>query len=241
MHDRGTGVAFAELVNLSDLLIIYLTLGAPLAVYKYLQTVGLGRSRRAGAALLTFTFWIPEFVRLGRRYLTNAYSATDLVSRPEISSKVSRLTELENSAARPTSHRRHFRSRDVRASIEGYLGLFTQPQYIHDKVLPAGNAFLAAAGRSDTQLGAICLARRNSEKVKRHQEITRSGFLDLFRTFPRSGPEFARALELGIQIAESVEDDTAVRHLTQLRPAAKAARTAEVLSVAVPSGPAKAD
>src|SRR5688572_21819863 len=77
-----------------DILIVYLAFGSPLAVYRYLETRGAGTWPRIGHAVLALVFWIPSVIRIGYRYLTNAYFIDAFVSRKNLDSSGRQLSDL---------------------------------------------------------------------------------------------------------------------------------------------------
>ena len=86
-------VAFVQIdMTLTDLLIIYLAFGAPLAVYKYLQNRGAEIGRRILVSSFTFVFWLPAAAEIGYLYFTNAYFGGAFVSRRDLVSADEKLS-----------------------------------------------------------------------------------------------------------------------------------------------------
>src|SRR5690349_17091251 len=111
-------------MNLSDIIIVYLAFGAPVAAYKYLQDRNVERRIRIVTSLIVWLFWIPAAVRLGYRYFTNAYSDHAFVSQKILDSADGELTALcEATKASLLTSGCALSMHDVRETLERYVGL----------------------------------------------------------------------------------------------------------------------
>lgn len=202
---------------ISEILIVYLALGAPLAVYKYLETRGVSGQRRFLVSLATFFFWIPFAIRLSVRHLTNASNNTHFVS-PVLKKSSSRggRNRLEAARAAVIEAGCRLSIHDVREVIERYVGL-SEAAAVNDGPDGRDKAtnFLEAAGRSG-KLGAICLSRRERNRMQRHLDDARQSFLDLFAQLAGKERSRVQAIRRGVELALVVGDIEVADHLTEL-------------------------
>lgn len=204
-------------MNLMDIVIIYLAFGSPLAVYKYLQSRNVEPRRRIIRSILTFFFWIPEAVRLGYRYLSNAYFDIDFVSPRELDSSDIRLGELREKIRLEfvKANVPSLPSRSIRETLERYVGLTLSAG--REPVPHVGDItfdLFDAAGRPDDKLAAICLMRRNQRRIGRHHIRARRDFLGLFEELSSTKPAAVEtAIHHAIQLARELEDRKAANGL----------------------------
>ena len=201
----------------SEILIVYLAFGAPLAVYRYFESRSVSRRHRILVALMTFVFWVPFAVRLSIRHFSNASSEVDFVSPPD----PKRSTAVTNSRQEAVGlaiaeagcplPRQNLRDR-----IEQYVGLSEALADRGSKV-PGEKAvnFLRAAGHS-TDLAAICLSRRERNRLHRHLIDSRKSFLALFDHLSGSKAARTRAIRRGVELALMLSDMDAADHLGAL-------------------------
>src|SRR5688500_9131957 len=112
-------------MNLADAIIIYLAFGAPLAVYKFLQSRDVEMRRRIAVSIFRLLFWIPAAVRLMHHSITNAYSNSGFVSKENLDASDVRLAELREKirAELAPLDRRLFTAHQVREVLDRYIGL----------------------------------------------------------------------------------------------------------------------
>src|SRR4030095_11125530 len=144
---------------LTALFIIYLTFGAPVAVYKYLQNRAAPARRRILVSALTFVFWIPAVAEIGYLYFSNAYFGDGFVSPINSDSGDRGLVALRE--AMNTELTRISRGSNLhlmRDSIDRYVGLAAS---VRSGVLAeaAPHELFKAAGRNESELGRLCLMR----------------------------------------------------------------------------------
>ena len=202
-------------MNIVDLLIIYLTLGAPFAVYKYLQESRLSPGLRLLLACLTLVFWIPVAIRFGYRRLTNAYSNDDFVSLNNLDARNHQLAELADQV------RAGLRLSDgslsilaVREVLDRYVGLAVLAEAADLDVAELKSDLLRAAGRGDDRIAASCLMRRNQQRIAVHHRRARTDFLALFENIvPTDFASAERALAPAFQLAHALDDIKALNGL----------------------------
>jgi hypothetical protein len=226
---------------LSDLLIAYLAFGAPLSVYRYLETRGVSNTRRIALSILTFVFWLPFAAGLIVRHFTNASFVPRFVSR-----KVAGRESFSRSIRQETVRSNlilagcKLSPHDVREVIERYSGLTELTR--GDAALSSIHTenFLKAAGRSTGELGAVCLTRRERDRLESHSEQARESFVSLFYDLPGIGSAVAAAaVEEGIALARELGDGEAEESLATLIPHSRGRNTKQaspILSV-TPASP----
>lgn len=203
-------------MNLSDLLVIYFAFGAPLSVYRYLDTRGVSGTRRITLSILTFLFWLPFAAGLIRRYLTNASFVSQFVSekvadsRNFVSSRGQEVLRgsLLRAGCKLSSH-------DIRVVLERYAGLSSLTR--GDATAMSGHAesLFKAAGRKPDELGSICLTRKERRRLEAHNERSRDAFMALFSDLPHK-PASWTVVEQGIELARQVGDFPVAENLATL-------------------------
>ena len=216
---------------ISEILIVYLALGAPLAVYRFLETRRVSGHRRMLISLATFFFWIPFAIQLSARRLTNASNGTGFVS-PASKKTSSRLTRKRLEAVRTAMMEAGCRLsvHDLREIIERYAGL---SEVSANSIGPDGGekavSFFEAAGRSH-KLASICFTRREQNRVRRHLDDARQSFLNLFDKLPGPASSRVRAIRRATELALVVEDMEAVERLGEMESSVSTPSRDEVTS-----------
>lgn len=210
-------VAFVQSdMTLTDLLIIYLAFGAPLAVYKYLQNRGTQIGRRILLSSFTFVFWLPAAAEIGYLYFTNAYFGGAFVSRRDLVSADEKLSAMRESLSNELIKcARGSRVHDLRETVDRYVGLAGAARNSIGQAATENELF-QAAGREKDQLSSICLMRRNLHRLERHHIQASADFVELFGWIS-DRPDALASLDSGIEIARQLDDHETVRKLSALR------------------------
>jgi hypothetical protein len=173
-------------MNWNDLIIIYLSCGAPFAVYYFLQNRNLNDNRIFYLKLLfRFLFWIPEAFRLvaRRRLLTKFYNFefdAGAESDAELEKEIYAIQKhFEFSLSKFKSEVSIYTFREV---FERYTGLTREIMSSSVNRIPSGTEIFSISGHENRKLGEICLDRRNRRKLVFHQRQAR---LDFFRILDR--------------------------------------------------------
>jgi hypothetical protein len=221
---------------ISEILIVYLAFGAPLAVYRYLETRKVSRRRRILMSLVTFGFWVPFAVRLSLRHFTNASFDGDFVS-PSRRKRSESVTNDRQEALRTAIAEagcplpRH----DLREVIERYAGLSEAATDL-GSTLPGEKAvnFFEAAGRP-TDIGARCLSRRERARFQRHLDDSRLSFLTLFDQLTGPGSARNRAIRRAVELALVLNDMEAADRLGEIQYDLELADRQEPVAMKVPA------
>jgi hypothetical protein len=203
-------------MTLTDLLIIYLAFGAPLAVYKYLQNRGTQIGRRILLSSFTFVFWLPAAAEIGYLYFTNAYLGGAFVSRRDSVSAEERLSAMRESLSTELIKRaRGSNIHDLRETLDRYVGLAGAARNSVGQAA-AKNELFEAAGREKDELSSICLMRRNLHRLERHHIQASADFIELFE-WGADRPDASASLDLGIEMARQLDDHETVSKLSELK------------------------
>ena len=203
-------------MTITDFLIIYLAFGAPLGVYKYLQSRTLEPRRRAALSILAFFFWVPVVLELGYLYLANAYFGTGFVSRPNSDASDKRIRYLiESITTELIRLERGTNLHDTRETVDRYTGLAAEVRNAAFEKAGRRELF-EAAGREEYKLGQLCLMRRNLRRLERHHIQARRDFVELLDQVSR---RFASAGVIGtsLELARQLEDQETVEQLSALK------------------------
>ncbi len=204
-------------MTVTDLFIIYLAFGAPLAVYKYLQNRAIDIRRRIVVSIFTFFFWVPAAVEIGYLYLTNAYFEVGFVSRRNSDATKIKLDEMRESiSAELIKLARVSNLHDLREILDRYTGL---ADAVRNSIgIPSfGHAIFEAAGRKNSDLGSLCLMRRNLRQLERHHIQARRDLVVMFGQIGGGGHEALETIEMGKELARQLNDDETVEELNALR------------------------
>ncbi|MCY7377447.1 MAG: hypothetical protein LH472_15915 [Pyrinomonadaceae bacterium] len=205
-------------MNLTDLFIIYFAVGAPLAVYYFLQNRSDGKIALFWLKnLLVFLFWMPFAVSLllqrqNRRSLSNLNFFDPIFAKDSGEERISTLQkQIEIVLLKSNLDRSIF---DLRETIERFVGLTLASEI--DGKLYSEKEFLRAAGNSNEKLGAICLDRRNRNKLARHQTEARRDFLQFVEQLSDSISDTETLEHSTVEIVKILEDAAARRSLEKM-------------------------
>lgn len=181
-------------MKISDLLIIYFSIGAPLAVRVYFQKSDWRRGGGGGEkssrirALWAFLFWIPEALRFfrERKFLQKFLLLKNGEKEISISRGEKILDELQKRLEKIASAS-HFASSifETRELFARYVGLTLAAQSAPfggdggDGGGEINTEFFRAAGRDVPKSAAKCFYRRNRLRLLSHQTRARTDFLKL--------------------------------------------------------------
>ncbi len=200
-------------MTIVDALIIYLTFGSPMMVYRYLLSSRLGQLQRVYVSIFTLAFWVPLAAQMVYRRLTNAYSRLGFVS-VEILDAVDRsMADIRKALKTEPSH---FGGgalvRDLLQSIERYAALSIAAREV--KSYRADRSDLFAITGTNAALGNACVQRRNAIRLEDHYTRSRADLLLGFQTFAEFRGSSVGVGKLLIDIAHLLDDPELARKLT---------------------------
>lgn len=206
-------------MNLSDTIIIYLTCGAPFGVYYFLQN----RTRTDSItlwlkSLLNFIFWMPfAFLLLSRNNrLKNLF-----YNRGKTNAEESKPDDILYFLQKRIEKK--FLESDLKISIyefreivERYVGLtLAKP----DKPLTIGkrnSEVFRVSKNKNTELGAVCLARRNRKRLSFHHIEAREDFLQLIKKLFEASSERIELEQTTIELINFLQDYNALQNLEKM-------------------------
>ena len=202
-------------MTVTDITLIYFSIGAPFAVYQIIRSRALTATNAVLAAAAFFVWPAFAFRMLRRRFHTgrpgsDVDAERDSDSRTEM--KIDSIREsLKSIAAKDLRSSTVFEFRDL---FDRYVGLTlaANPKYL-DSDVP--NELFQVAGREDPELADACLIRRNRTKLSRHQNSARKNFLEFIDNLPDLSQRTAAATE-ALELACLLNDGTAVGHLDKI-------------------------
>ena len=181
-------------MSISDFVIIYLSLGAPSAVCHFFEDGERSGAKTWLTTFAVFLVWPPKTIQLLRRHVRKSPANKHFARSSHLDSAIKiKQKEILDSIKTIGAAGETFELRDI---FEGYITLTRAADE------PAGEfaEIFRVAGRMDSEIGTICLNRRNAAKLARHQTdagrslIAAVGNAASSRTFPPSTVE--KAVEL---------------------------------------------
>lgn len=201
------------MMNPFDFLIIYLTCGAPLSVFYFLQyREQQNQTRLWFKTFSTFIFWLPFGVHLlknkpKKKFLSykKTFSETE-TTQTEISIFQKQLEEI-------------FQKSDLQISIfefrevfDRYVGLTQATDCGEAKTTGTEKEIFRIADNRNAEIGAICLNRRNLKRLTFHQTLARQDFFQVINQlvkFASDKEEFAKSAAGFFQLLKDDEAHSA--------------------------------
>jgi hypothetical protein len=169
-------------MNLIDLLIIYLACGAPFGVYYFLNNRTLTDTRLLEfKTSLVFLFWMPfALILLTRnvkfRLPVLDFGETHLVDSPQEKDIAPVQKEMEKILLASNLEISIY---EFRETVGRYAGLTLAAQIDAAKISEHEREVFRVSEKNNTELGSICLNRRNRKRLFFHQNEARRDFLYL--------------------------------------------------------------
>lgn len=164
-------------MTIIDALIIYLTLGAPVAMYRLLGEHGHPAISIFVRMALTLMFW-PLFLwklfsgDIGRGF-NNQAGVKGSNSNIDIRAMEKNIAKAISTAV---DQNISFDKRDgVKKAAEQYAGLMISDT--HTSIAPAFRDLFEMSDHPNAKLAAVCLSRKNKLRLSRHLSAARSNFL----------------------------------------------------------------
>jgi hypothetical protein len=217
----GTTVAQSRFViNAIEFFIIYLACGAPFGVYYFLQHRGGLDSRLLWLkTLLNFIFWLPAaFLFFSRNANLKSpslfkFSNKTFGADAERNNLQSIQKQMENFFLESDLKISVY---EFRETIERYIGLTLTDQSNAAESRVEDEEFLRAAQTSNVELGAICLKRRNRNKLSLHQTEARKDFLFLTDQLLKAGSDEENLEQSAIKLVSILKDFDAQNELEKM-------------------------
>jgi hypothetical protein len=185
------------MMNSFDFLIIYLTCGAPLGVFYFLQNrEEQNRTLVWFKTFSTFIFWLPfGFYLLKNKTNKKSFNYKKIFSESEkIRTKISTFQkQLEEILQKSDLQISIFELREV---IDRYVGLTLAKDCGKAKTTETEKEIFRIAKSEKAEIGAICLNRRNLKRLTFHQTQARQDFFQVINQllkFASDEEEFAES------------------------------------------------
>lgn len=203
-------------MNTIDFFTIYLACGAPSAVYYYLQNRNHLDSRMLWLkTLLNFIFWVPAaFLFLSRSaHLKSRSNFSETAAEAKRKNLQSIQKQIEKSL--PESDLK-ISIYAFRETIESYVGLTLANQINVAGSRAQNKEFFRVAQANNVELGALCLKRRNRNRLSLHQTEARKDFLYLIDQLLRFGADEKSLEQSAMKLVAVLKDFDAQIELEKL-------------------------
>jgi hypothetical protein len=205
-------------MNLYDFLIIYLTCGAPFAVYYFLQHRFVLNSKSLWLkTILNFLFWQP----LAYRFLQNNRTLKNISGKFFIKNSDLNVEKdlhiiqkhLEKIIIKNGTKISVYELREIFAR---YVGLTIACQTETKARQTARYEIFQITGHNNSELAEICFERRNRKRLLHHQTQARRDFLKVFSELFESHPETEKPGKLLIKFSTLLNDSVGQNLLNEL-------------------------
>lgn len=207
-------------MNLRDLIIIYLACGAPFGVYYFLQNRNRIETKLLWLkSLVRFVFWIPFAVRMVARksVFTNLYKKgfdkhTDSDAKRE--AEIEAIKKFYENILSKTDFR--FSVYEFREIFDRYTGLSLEIEAERDKISEAEKEIFRITNHANKNLAAVCLHRRNRERLFFHQKLARRDFFELLAKFFEKSDAPQIAFDETVKLTSLLNDSEALPALENI-------------------------
>ncbi|MBX7174363.1 MAG: hypothetical protein K1X72_25550 [Pyrinomonadaceae bacterium] len=203
-------------MKFTDLIIIYLTCGAPFGVYFFIQQrenylntkLWQNSSKLWLKCLLVTLIWVPFAIKLLQKFVTkkllfNKFAENeqkDSIAKQKIDFLLSEFSQilLEVKTEIPLFH--------LRETFERYVGLTLERNHSKETGTVSINEIFQITKHENPDLGTICLNRRNRLRLEQHQTLARKDFLRIIKAFIKCGVEKNKLSSLTTEFANLIGD-----------------------------------
>lgn len=204
-------------MNLTDTIIIYLTFGAPFGVYYFLQN----RRRKNPASLwlksiLIFIFWIPFAFLLFRRKI-DFRNSFGIPNKTKANKPNEILYVLQKRIEKSlTASDLKISIYELREIVERYVGLSLAEADKSFKISEREKEIFRISKIKNTELGAVCLTRRNRNRLFFHHTEARKDFLHLIEKLLESDFKRVELEQAAIELVNFLQDRDALKSLEKM-------------------------
>lgn len=198
-------------MSLLDFAIVYLSVGAPLAVNYFFLNRALLQSKQLWLkTFLTLLFWIPFAIKIARREFVELRFGSSDDNEKSIEAAQKRVEKIFLESASKTS------VFEFRETLARYVGLTLADETGTAKICEHEREIFRAAKIEDVQTAASCLARRNRQRLVRHQAAARNDFLQTIREAFDSSSDSQKFHDAIAAFVESLNDRAARLRLEEI-------------------------
>lgn len=203
------------MMSISDLIIVYLALGAPLGVYFHINNRNRFSSTKLWIkTIFIFILWIPFLFKLilSKKYFTQRIYVHSNGKR-DIERAIYKITKNIEALLRHTFI--DVSIYEFRETFERYVGLTIAKDNHIDEDL-ANDDFLKLANHENIALGKTCLIRRNRKHLSFHQTKARQDFLKLIKILSKSISDQKKLVQETNEIVKLLNDFEAQSFLYEI-------------------------
>lgn len=204
LQDFGTLVAAITAMTFSEATIIYLSLGAPVAMYSFIKSGSTNPFR----TILHLFVWPIALVRLLNSNAAALYADADGHRQPESHHVAGLVEEMIESARSELSPADTVAMTEVKELVPRYAGLHTAL-----KARGTGSAELyEAAGHSNIGLALRCSSRRAHRILWAHRDAACTEFVRMMNQFDERHP---RTVESARRLVDAIGDTEAAEAISR--------------------------
>jgi hypothetical protein len=223
-------------MHLSDILVIYLTFGSPLAVHYFFRTTEVTLYKRILRGTLAFLFWptyaiwLISWVKMTKPDRTTNSLENSRLDAPYLK-KVDALTAAMESVLR--AELPDLSILEFREMIERYAGLVIAERSDKGQNLSA-LAVIDSADRERIELNAMCINRRNRKRLTRHRTLAGDEYFGLISDASGSAGKDSEFVKLSIELCRVISDNEMLSRIVELQrntrqmPELKSVKTVEL-------------
>ena len=155
-------------MRLLDPIIIYLAVGAPVAMYRSFQAPLLWNTRQIARIALTLLFWPIEAYRIAVDQFGKGFATYSFGTREYLDARIqARVEGLQNNIKAAVGSHGISRPAALDEPLDRYIGL-SLAAAVEPGAGRRERKLFAAAGHPMESVAAACLARRNRARIERH-------------------------------------------------------------------------
>lgn len=198
-------------MNLIDLIIIYLTCGAPFGVYYFLQQKELFNSSKLWLnSILVTLFWIPYALRLFHSFVTTKFLKSQFAENTFSDSAFKdKIDEIEKKFAQILLEEKvDFSIFEFRETFQRFVGLTIVTKDINYASLndETEHDLFSITNHQNGKLATKCLNRRNRLRLKAHQNLALKDFLQMLEKIDSCLVEKEKFRLLAIDFVKLLDD-----------------------------------
>ncbi len=205
-------------MNFTDLIIIYLTCGAPFGVYFFFQNrENYDIFQRLLKSLLIGLFWIPTGFRFLHQFVIKKLLKSQFAENNSTdSSQKVKITQFERVFSKYLlKNNCEISLFDFRETFERYVGLtLSIPK--ENEIIITDSDFFRISNHQNFKLGEICLQRRNRLRLQSHQTQARQDLFQLFAKINSNDLEAKIIKSQAFEFFGVLEDFDAQNGLTEI-------------------------
>lgn len=202
-------------MSVSDALIIYFALGAPVAMFRFFQEAKPFKPLGLANVFASLIFWPLAAVQLIAVSSRTLPHPSNFVTRKNLDVRI--IQKVQNLKEQILSDLSPMMGQSVVSAkaeaIERYVGLSMAET---DRSLRVEKELFAIAGHPDIEVSAICLARRNAKLLDRHRRQSAEDIVGAFSDQKQLVPNRSSVNEHLVELAILLEDTATAERLAKV-------------------------